>query len=555
MTALPANRVAVAAARSGPPATLRRIDWRFLLPRPAVGPFQHLVLLGGSLDLAELLRRVGLARQVATALDPKSRTDAVVVLSDATGSLDDAAKALAPGGVLYCEIDRRRVRQLTPARVRNRLRGAGLRVAATYWVVPGFDPALRFIPLDNMRAARWFLRDVYNRASLGRTAASHLARAATVFGSAPLATVARCFSVVAVREVAAGSHDPDVRPIDLAVPHVPPGSSVALVTSGQDDGSRVVILPFERAHATPAFAVKIPRHARYNDRTIGEHETLVALQKLVGEPLTSSLPRPLTLGMAGGIAVASETCATGPTLLVSSGRRFASVRRRVSDLKRTADWLAAFNQASRVGTIDWSEAGRRQWLERPLYSFRQAFGSYAHRDRLWATLQAAAVRCDGVSVPIVFQHNDLGPWNVHRQGRHVTVIDWEVEGGSPFSRRGLPLMDLIYFATHWLYTALRARTPEAQLEVFSEFVSGRRGNACVRAAWATLEAHADRLAIDRQLIPVIATLTWIEHATDRIYRRRDDLTASPDRVLSQYLRYIDIISDHREAFFQRGDRA
>ena len=37
-----------------PRASLRRVDWRFLLPHPPEGAFRHLVLLGGPRDLLNM---------------------------------------------------------------------------------------------------------------------------------------------------------------------------------------------------------------------------------------------------------------------------------------------------------------------------------------------------------------------------------------------------------------------------------------------------------------------------------------------------------------------
>src|SRR5687767_1856437 len=95
-----------------PGLSLRAADWRFLLPPTSRGRFGHLVLLGGSSDLAALLVRLEVARRVSVALPCAEPADAVVMLAHAPESLDDAVRPLAADGVLYCEIDRRRARHV-----------------------------------------------------------------------------------------------------------------------------------------------------------------------------------------------------------------------------------------------------------------------------------------------------------------------------------------------------------------------------------------------------------------------------------------------------------
>jgi len=114
-------------------------------------------------------------------------------------------------------------------------------------------------------------------------------------------------------------------------------------------------------------------------------------------------------------------------------------------------------------------------------------------------------------------------------------------------------MDLVYFATHWLYTAFRVRTFESQLGVFRHLISGEPDSVLTRAARKALAVYADSLAIDRRFIPMLLALTWIERATDRVHRRRDDVAPAPDPVLAQYCRYIDLLGEHSESFFRGFD--
>src|SRR5262245_58572204 len=135
---------------------LRRLDWRFVLP--ATGAFQHLVLLGGEDELSERILEVGMADRVSRSLPQERVADALIILCDARVAPEQAATCLRSGGVLYCEVDRRRPDALarTPGRLGRALRHAGVTPTGIYWVATSFDDYRRLLPLHSREALRWF---------------------------------------------------------------------------------------------------------------------------------------------------------------------------------------------------------------------------------------------------------------------------------------------------------------------------------------------------------------------------------------------------------------
>jgi hypothetical protein len=85
---------------------LRSLDWRLLLPAPPSGRFERLALIGADDAAIAAARAAGVAGDVVTRLDAGVRADAIVCRQRASVSLEAAAAALAPGGVLYLEVDR-----------------------------------------------------------------------------------------------------------------------------------------------------------------------------------------------------------------------------------------------------------------------------------------------------------------------------------------------------------------------------------------------------------------------------------------------------------------
>ena len=543
---------------------LRRADWRFLLPAPSAGAcFEDLVILGATPRLPDVLADLGLARRIASTLPHHGAADAVVVLHNAASALEAAARAVRPGGVFYCEIDRRSRSGLlqTPARVGRALRRAGLTPAAAYWVIRDFDDPRRFIPIHRGRAIQWYFADVLPPWSPQRRIAAWAARFLTGGRGDLFASVVPCFGVVAVKRPVASVVD---RPVSIEpkgaerLPSViadrrvwaaAPADTVALVTSGQDDGSRVVLLPFETRTTKPAIAVKIARHACFNHRTAAEHRALTAVHDRLGGSLADSVPRPGWCGAWNGLAVAVEQCAPGPTLRSTSGAWARSQRARIDDLRAATDWTTAFNRAWCVERQTWSAVRYGQWIEPAIDRYRDVFRTTRDHDRLFAAMRARSATLGGATVPIVLQHNDLGPWNIHRDGDRLTVIDWEQDGCDLSERVGLPVLDLVYFITHWFYDARVLRRADDQLRGFERLFTAEPRDRFVAAATDAIATYVRRLEIDRPFVPVLLVLTWIARALDRLARYGGGSAPPNDPACTRYQQYVDILARRVDYLF------
>lgn len=183
------------------------------------------------------------------------------------------------------------------------------------------------------------------------------------------------------------------RPALLAVAQVPAGDDWYVLRGGGDDLQRLVWLCFDGP--APRTAVKwtrVPGNAGPFERDAAAGEVLARLPAAVRERAVQHHGR-FRLGELEGVA---ESAAPGVPL---------------QDVLET--------RGDRDGVID-AVAG-------------------------WIIELGAATRDDDG----VFQHTDLGTWNVLVDGPRFTVVDWES------SRRGEPLWDLAYF----LSDALTAHGP------------------------------------------------------------------------------------------------
>ncbi len=172
-----AGHVGRAAVRDELLHAVRRIDWRFLMPRPTLG---HVALLGD--DDPELVRALRWFSASLSMLDldwhfPSEQApkfDQVVLRARGGRRVDNAMTLVEPGGVLYWEIERggslrcRRVclldfldrawsfairRRRAPyepyslRRIRKRFERAGFVDVRWHWHRPGFHDALDIVPL------------------------------------------------------------------------------------------------------------------------------------------------------------------------------------------------------------------------------------------------------------------------------------------------------------------------------------------------------------------------------------------------------------------------
>lgn len=530
--------------------SLSRADWRFLLSAAPSGVFEHLAVCGGPPGLAARLREQGIAREVTNTLPACRSADLIALLDGAPIDIAAAAGCLTVGGQLYIEVDRRRHAGLTPRRLHSRLRAHGLRPEALYWVAPNFASARRYVPLDMPGTLDWYFRALYVPGTplfwLIRRAVQWVTRR----GAHRFGAIAPCYSVIAVSGPSRAVIPGVLQRRILPAPLFREGARPILLTSGQDDGSRVIMLPFAAA-PEPDLILKIARTAAFNTNTMREHEMLADVRARLRDEFRVSLPRPLALLRYGELAVGVESVAPGASLVISSGSWRAPLQRQLADLRLVTDWVAAFHRQTEV-----SQAHGEQWLEEGLAAFSRAFGLTAAEVRLFTLARRRLRVLDGARLPFVWQHNDLGPWNIMRSNDTLTVIDWEFGYSDGRTRYGPPLCDLIYFVTHWSYLVRRLFDKQSELHGFYDvFLASAPESHVALPAHAALTRYLDLLSIDHAYIPILLVYTWLTRALDRFERQHTLGTVLTARADNQYLSYVQLLATHANRLFTRWPAA
>lgn len=510
-------------------------------------PLEHLVLLGGPAPLSAWLLSSGAARRVSTQPIGAREADAIVILSDAEVSVEEVAACLIPGGSLYWEIERgvRSWRDRSPARIRQRLRRVGLRSGEFYWVHPSFRGPQVYLPLGWGRTLRWYWNNVF--VPRGRRERL-LARAASVLERLPGCAVTwgiAHFGVTAVAEarpsaaaVVLGGAEffaelrgRDLRPV--------------LLTAGANELDRVVLAAFEKRGREPVAIFKCARAPERNGNTENEQHALAEVRPMLDERMRGTLPRPLGTFTWGSVTVGVETFLPGRSLSLSrAGWRVSKAAMR-EDLDLVTSWLAEFHLQTRVVQPVWGPEQERRWLEPALASYEAAFEVSPSELSLFSKVRERSRCLAGSLVPIVWQHNSFGPWNLGRAARGLRVIDWE---GAAV---GLPLFDLLYFLLQWSVPALRVRNEADRLRAFRELFCGEvTEDPMVWSARRAVNRYLGRLEIDPAFLPVLTVLLWAGHALGRVELVRTEGTGGTSpRTDNAYVRLVETLASSVETLF------
>jgi hypothetical protein len=532
---------------------LRRADWRFLLPGTS-STIQHLVLLGGPPDLADRLLEGRIAGRVSVTLPGERTADAAAVLEGAPARLREVAACLKPGGALYYEINRRALAHLadTPARVQHAMQRAGLFPTGAYWAAPNFAGCRRYIPLEFPEAFHWYLSTLFvSGAPIARLLEAGV-RLYTGMHRGRFASIAPCYAVTGI----AGGPDSPGMPSVLGHPAFPselrqPGMRPVVLTSGQDDGSRVVLLPFLPGRRPPAAAVKVATQADFNRNTEREQTVLAEIRsRLVGD-IRRTIPLPLGQLRFGELSVGIESCASGSPLVVTSGRWPASFAQQTADLRLAVRWLCEFHRQVHAPRMLWGEPAIERWIESPLAAYARTFGLTPGEKQLFAAVRAWSRSLAGASLPVLWTHYDFGPWNLYRDEHDFMVIDWEFGRDWERDRFGPALYDLLYFVTYWNHVVRHLHDESAEVEGLCRLFLRRAG--ADRYSRATHQAIAEYMAlfdIDRRFLPLMLVYLWVEQALHQFDRKRSLGQGQVDRRAgNRSTRYLAALARHAGQLF------
>ena len=492
-------------------APLRAIDWRFLLPGPVDRRFGRLAVLGGAHGLVARAMSAGIADDVVAELPGHGGADLVAAYADAPYGIPDIAGAVAGGGLLYLEVDRRRRggRGTTPGRVSTMLRAAGLTPCAFYIMEPSSPEPRAFIPLDEPHAMNWHRRTSYSdRASV--RIANAVRHHAVRIGGATVAALDRPYAVLAVAGDSTDSvpgvlREPDVVRM-LAAADEP--KAAVMLTYGSD---RILLFPFGPGSREPVGVVKVPKDEALVDRTENEQHHLAALRDTLDADLVRAIPEPLGIVRFGRTVAACERFMPGASLATRAMDAAVSLDEKISDVRLAAAWLARFHQRTEVRRATVHEI-RNSLVDDPLDAYHRALGTPADRP-LRVRLATIADSLGTQQLAIATQHRDFAAWNVLRSGDALAVVDWEG------AREGCGALDAVHLVTTWLYSVRLGDGVDDETRCIHDLLDPTR-DAAASVAHNALLSYLQALGLDWRLAPLLVALHRIELALRRLAQVR-----------------------------------
>ncbi len=517
----------------------RRADWRHLIDHRSSRSGRSgrdLTMLGlGPAEDWQWLIDDGWARSVRTDLPGPGEGgfDVAVIGPAALRANPDVvarAEAVVTGGASM-------VRQSSVIvlidRVRRPRRGAGHRSVVEmlqrsgavdvrrFLALPDVEAAKRYIPLDHPGGPSWLAGPIpalpQARFPRSRAALRELIRRVAPVAPELLGGVV----------VVATAGRPSTRGRD------DDRETAVVITSGFDEGSRTVVLPFG-PDGRPRHVVKITARPAYQGNAEREHRLLSDLQPRVDRP--GLIPTPLGRTDDGGRHAVTESYAGRWTVSDVLNEQ----RSLEAQIGLLGPCLEAITELARIPAPGEPELGSEIWgqdafdalIGRWFDRLDEIEGPSAMRAALRRSLIERSRAMDGQALPMGVRHFDLGPWNMvladAADGRGIeagrsaiTVVDWEL--APPREIAAGPVgADHLYFTKYWLHIANRCRSIEDEQSAFaflaadaSETTSG------VGAAKAALKGSAANLGLSVGLLPLLEAHVWAEAACFTSQRRRD----------------------------------
>lgn len=316
--------------------------------------------------------------------------------------------------------------------------------------------------------------------------------------------------------------EPLIHKVKLSPPGLPDLSELTCILSTPrfESSAHVILLFMDPSRPDPVVVAKAARVPGDCRSLRNEAESLSALHEMWPDAATST-PRVLSCTEVNGIWFLVETGVSGRTI------RPAVVKH---DFPGCREALLAWIDALTAATVrppprqDWVF---RELVERPLETFRGAFGEVEDLGRLVDTTLAAVRPLSRWPLPVVFEHGDLGCPNLLLDAAgKLGVVDWE--SAEP---NGLPGGDLFFSLAFLANSRIRLKDGATRMPQFRRaFFEGE--------AWAVpyVVRYARRVGFPAALLAPLFIAAWARYVTLPICRTLGEgRSPDPSQMDRRYL--------------------
>ena len=360
--------------------------------------------------------------------------------------------------------------------VRRPSLGSHALATRAFLALPSVEEPTFFLPLDCRAALRYALTESLAPPVRWKRLRNRLLEPVLARGIAPASRLV----TVAQREhgepfLLAAAHD-------LGIPR----TIEWFLAAGQGDAlSRGVFQVFERDAPEPRWALKFARVPDYAE-PFDRDERGLRLAHDVGGPIAAHAPHFHGRLVVAGIHASLESAAVGQRLL---GFMHTAAPRgeKLRAIEAVAEWTLSVARHTRAAP-ERLEPERDRLRRHVLPHWPDAPADLA--DELAA-------------VPAVFQHGDLGSWNVVTRPGGFTVLDWE-----DAMLDAPPLWDLWYLLADALAHLDGEAGPDTREQHFVRLFRGELPGSAILFRWTRETVEALGIPVDK--VSTLATLCWLD---------------------------------------------
>jgi aminoglycoside phosphotransferase (APT) family kinase protein len=269
--------------------------------------------------------------------------------------------------------------------------------------------------------------------------------------------------------------------------------SFLLLTKGDQSLGKMVLLTFVAGEARPRFVVKLGRLKEHNDAIQTEYRNLQRIEAY-GRHGRVRTPRPLLCWEDAGRLCLLESALDGPDLWRATARA-----RSVAFLDPIVDWLIHLARSTQGPRPRHPAVMCTELIDRVAGHVRSG-QDHAQLE----TISRQLARHPADPLPQVFQHDDMGTWNVTvAPDGTIGILDWEAS-----RHDGVPAVDLFYFLAFYGSMMDTVLAPADRLRSFVETFFGHGPFA--RLARSAVHRYAQALALSRGWLAPLFGICWLQ---------------------------------------------
>jgi hypothetical protein len=282
------------------------------------------------------------------------------------------------------------------------------------------------------------------------------------------------------------------------------GLRCGLSARGKFNANKSIFYLFEKEASEAKYVVKMTRAPEFNFRLENEFRSLSHIREK-GYVAEKTYPTPLFFGRHAGLVVSAQKAVHAQPFRT---RTLATADCPI--MRDALDWIVTLGvnsakessvQAEQVAAI----------LENLFDQFREIY-ALPETELTFLADQIDVIKNSEQPFPLVFQHGDLGSWNILvGSDNKVIVLDWEAgETG------GMPLWDFFYFIRSYAMWMCRVKGRRDSLKNFDTmFLQPSEISDVFKS---TIADYSRRIDLDRSLVAPLFYACWMHRSLKEAMR-------------------------------------